>query len=33
MCAWTLLSRPRHFAIMIELLILGHHYRRVASAL
>jgi len=27
------MSRPRHFAIMIELLILGHHYRRVASAL
>ena len=33
LCIWTLLSRPRQFAVTIELLILGHHYRRVAGAL
>jgi radical SAM superfamily enzyme YgiQ (UPF0313 family) len=29
----TLLLRPRHFAHAIELVILGHHFRRVASLL
>jgi hypothetical protein len=29
----TLLLRPRHFARAIELVILGHHFRRVASLL
>ena len=29
----TLLRRPRQFARAIELMILGHHFRRVASSL
>jgi hypothetical protein len=30
---WTLLSRPRKFPAAMELSILGHHFRKIASAL
>jgi radical SAM superfamily enzyme YgiQ (UPF0313 family) len=31
--AETLVRRPRHFRVAIELAIIGHHFRRVAAAL
>jgi radical SAM superfamily enzyme YgiQ (UPF0313 family) len=30
---WTLLSRPKKFPAAMELAILGHHFRRIATAL
>jgi hypothetical protein len=32
-CIGTLLRRPRQFPVAVELAIIGHHFRRVASLL